>query len=167
MNSAQKLWWEQASADQEILELLQRTGVADCHQLHYLQMITEKLAKAAYWKDGQPPQKSHRALVRFLQTLIDRRPMADKPRVALLLGFSSVQAYREFLRVATPIAYLIESLAPAIGDDPNPEYPWPHETPAFVPVDYDFPVMQKLRTSAGRQLLLFLRNAVRHFPEYA
>ena len=104
MNTAQRLWWEQASADQVILEILQCTGVADCHQLHYLQMITEKLAKAAYWKDGQPPPKSHRALVRFLQILIDRRPMADKARVARLLGFASVQAYKEFLRVATPIA---------------------------------------------------------------
>jgi hypothetical protein len=46
MNGCQDLWWQQARSDHAILLLLRRYGVAPCHQLHYLQMVTEKIAKA-------------------------------------------------------------------------------------------------------------------------
>ena len=45
MNQYQELWWTQARSDHKVLLLLRRTSADSCHQLHYLQMVTEKLAK--------------------------------------------------------------------------------------------------------------------------
>jgi hypothetical protein len=46
MTDAQRLWWAQAKSDHGVFVLLRKQGVHDCHLLHYLQMATEKLAKA-------------------------------------------------------------------------------------------------------------------------
>jgi hypothetical protein len=46
MTEEQRLWQVQAQSDHAALVVLRRAGVHDCHLLHYLQMVTEKLAKA-------------------------------------------------------------------------------------------------------------------------
>ena len=46
MNPAQTLWWTQAKSDYAIFDQLRRLGTHECHLLHYLQMSTEKVAKA-------------------------------------------------------------------------------------------------------------------------
>ncbi len=43
MNPYQELWWRQAKSDLSVLVSLRGSGAAPCHQLHYLQMVTEKL----------------------------------------------------------------------------------------------------------------------------
>src|SRR6056297_2502413 len=67
MNEAQRLWWVQAKSDFEIFELLRGEGVAACHSLHFLQMSTQKIAKASFWGRGfsygfRPVCGTHQAL---------------------------------------------------------------------------------------------------------
>jgi hypothetical protein len=69
MNSFQRIWWEQVKSDYQIFALIRSRGIAQCHSLHYLQMVTEKIAKAYFWRSGAPPQKGHAAFVDFLRSL--------------------------------------------------------------------------------------------------
>jgi hypothetical protein len=134
MNPYQHLWWEQARSDHGVLLLLRRHGVAPCQQLHYLQMVTEKLGKAYFWRSGTPPKKSHASFVKFLQAL-DDRPNPDLTRIANLLGFGRADDFENWIPTVTPLAYGLERLAPALAGDngPNPEYPWPRLLPAHIP----------------------------------
>ena len=59
MNSQQRLWFEQTRSDHSVLMLLRKQDAAPCHQLQYLQMVTEKLGKAYFWRTGSPPPVSH------------------------------------------------------------------------------------------------------------
>ncbi len=168
MNRFQQLWWEQARADHSVLLLLRRDGSASCHQLHYLQMVTEKLGKAYFWRTGRPPRTTHASFVRFLQAL-DDRPAPDSHRIAEVLGFGRPQDLHTWIRTITPLAYDLERLAPdpAGYNSPNPEYPWPHPAPIHAPVSYPFPVWTELTEAGrGRQLLSVIDAAVLRFPEY-
>ena len=169
MNAYQRLWWEQTCSDHSILILLRRRSARPCHQLHYLQMVTEKLGKAYFWRTGRPPRKSHASFVRFLQAL-DGRPDPDCTRIAELLGFARAHDFENWIPTITPLAYELERLAPSLAGDngPNPEYPWPREAPEHAPVTFDFPVWSKLtETGRGRQLLKVIDAAVVGFPKYA
>ncbi len=169
MNRFQELWWQQVCAEHEILTLLvASSSIAICHQLHYLQMVTEKLGKAYYWRDRKPPPKSHASFVRFLQLLVSRGNR-DCDRIATLLGFDSTIELRGWIRSAAPLAHEIERLAPALAGNmgPNVEYPWPQEAPTETPAKYLFPVGVRLRSKTGRQFLKVLALAVREFPNYA
>ncbi len=60
--------FKQARSDYELLQVLMRENAAFCHQLHYLQMATEKLAKGFSTSPGGPqPLKVHRGFVNFLR----------------------------------------------------------------------------------------------------
>ena len=169
MNSYQQVWWKQTRADHAVLILLRRERVAPCHQLHYLQMVTEKLGKAYFWRAGRKPPTSHAFFVRFLQAL-DDRPAPESSRIAKLLGFARSHDLENWLRTITPLAYDLERLAPDLAgqNGPNPEYPWPHAAPVNAPVSYPFGVWTQLtETSRGRQLLKVIDAAVLEFPRYA
>ena len=167
MTAAQRVWWEQARSDYAVLLILQREPAGPCHQLHYLQMTTEKLAKAYLWRDGRPPL-SHASFVRFLQALVTSRSNADAARIAPALGFPRPADLRAWVRQVTPLAHAVEQLAPALaGDGPNAEYPWPRDAPAHAPATFEFPVWERLQTRTGRQLFSFLAAAVRTSPTYA
>ena len=168
MNSYQQVWWEQTCADHDILNLLRKKGVAPCHQLHYLQMVTEKLGKAYFWRTGRPPRTTHASFVRFLQAL-DNRPARDADRIAGLLGFGRSQDLETWIPTITPLAYDLERLAPNLAgfNSPNPEYPWPHVAPVNAPVSFPFNVWSDLtETGRGRQLLRVIDAAVLQFPQY-
>jgi hypothetical protein len=168
MNPIQRLWWEQTRADHSVLLLLRHADAAVCQQLHYLQMVTEKLGKAYFWRSGRPPRKSHASFVRFLQALDDRRD-PDRSRIAELLGFKRAQDFENWIPTITPLAYDLERLAPALAGDngPNPEYPWPRVAPQHAPVSYEFPIWNHLvGTGRGRQLLKVIDAAVVEFPKY-
>lgn len=168
MNDYQRLWWEQTRSDHAVLLMLRDRGAMPCHQLHYLQMVTEKLGKAYFWRSGQPPPKSHVSFVRFLQAL-DNRSRVDRARIATLLGFGSVNAFADWIHIVTPLAYSLERLAPALAGDrgPNPEYPWPRQAPLHAPATYKFPVWRELtEMGRGRQLLKVIDRAVIQFPAY-
>jgi len=167
MNRYQQVWWEQTRADHEVLGLLRRMDAAPCHQLHYLQMVTEKLGKAYFWRVGRPPPTTHTSFVRFLKALDDRRT-PDVDQIAGLLGFGRSQDLGNWIRTITPLAYDLERLAPNLAgvNNPNPEYPWPHAAPVHVPVSHPFTVWAELQTGRGRQLLRVIDSAVRQFPLY-
>jgi hypothetical protein len=65
MNNAQRLWYEQAKSDLTIFKQLRKLGAQPCHLLHYLQMTTEKISKAYFWRSGKVPPKSHTGFVLF------------------------------------------------------------------------------------------------------
>ena len=168
MNDYQRLWWEQTRSDHAVLLMLRQKGAVPCHQLHYLQMVTEKLGKAYFWRSGHPPPKSHVSFVRFLQAL-DNRSNADRAHIANLLGFGKVHGFVNWISTVTPLAHALERLAPALAGDqgPNPEYPWPRLAPVRAPTTYTFPVWKDLTEKGqGRQLLKVIDLAVVCFPDY-
>jgi hypothetical protein len=167
MNDAQKLWWRQAQSDYAIFVQLRRTGVHECHLLHYIQMATEKLSKAYLWRSGHAPPKSHAGFVRFLRALLDRRVELD--RIATVLGFRRREDLDSWVRSVQPLTYSLQNLAPAEAlNGPNPEYPWPHEAPAQCPVGHTFALWNQLtNTGQGRKLMEFVGRAIARFEEYA
>jgi hypothetical protein len=169
MNRYQEVWWEQTCADHAVLNQLRKQGGMPCHQLHYLQMVTEKLGKAYFWRTGTPPRTSHASFVRFLQAL-DSRPIRDGDRIAGLLGFGRAQDLENWIPTITPLAYDLERLAPNLAgfNSPNPEYPWPHAAPVNAPASYRFKVWSELTdTGRGHQLLRVIDAAVLQLPQYA
>lgn len=151
MNKAQRLWWEQAASDFGVYCLLRKQGAAACHQLHYLQMACEKIAKAYLWRNEKPPPTKHLGFVDFLKA-ISGRSGSDKERIAKALGFSTRAAFEAWSRPVSALTHEIRNLAPAIaGDGPNAEYPWPHTEPVDTPVNYEFLTWRKLTgTAPGR-----------------
>lgn len=168
MNNFQQRWWEQARSDIEIFRLLQKHNAAQCHLLHYLQMGTEKLAKAYLWRSGKiPPKKTHSGFVNFLKFLgqIQER---HRDRVAAVFSFYRFSDFQKWIRTVSPLAYELQRLAPDLANDgPNPEYPWPHHQPMFSPATHQFPLARKLMTGQGRDLTRVIHIAVDRFPEYA
>jgi hypothetical protein len=168
MNGFQDLWWQQTKSDHGILVLLRKQGGAACHQLHYLQMVTEKLAKAYFWRTGAPPPRNHAGFVQFLRSL-GGVPQARRQLVASTLGFTLFADLQMWINSILPLAYDLERLAPALANDgPNPEYPWPHIAPTNAPVHFSFDVWNRLTgTGRGRQLIRVIELAVDRFPNYA
>ncbi len=166
MNPFQAIWWSQVRSDYEAFLILTKAGASPCHRLHYLQMVSEKLGKAYFWRDGRPPRRDHLSCVPFLQALAGR---SDARRVGRALGFGHDVGLSQWVRTVTPLAREVEQLAPALANDgPNPEYPWPHTAPAHAPATHNFRVwVTLLRTGRGQQLLKVIDVAVARFPEYA
>lgn len=168
MNDAQRLWWKQAHSDYQLFGHLQRTRANECHLLHYLQMATEKLSKAYFWRSGHAPPKSHLGFVRFLKALLSRRT-AELDRIAEILGFSRRQDFERWVPRGQMLAYAVQNLAPAEANNgPNPEYPWPHEAPAHCPCEHSFRLWDQLiNTAQGRKFVAFIDRAVSNFDKYA
>jgi len=167
MNSYQQLWWEQAKSDHAIFSLLRGSGVAECHILHYLQMCTEKLAKAYFWREEKPPARTHVGFVQFMRFLgAVQKP--DRERVADLFSFTRFDDFQTRIKSVLELAYDLERITPDLANDgPNPEYPWPHDLPKLAPVNYTFPVWKELSSGRGRELMRLIQTAVVRFPEYA
>ena len=168
MNACQDLWWQQARADHAVLLLLRRQSAAPCHQLHYLQMVTEKLSKAYFWRSGTPPSKSHAGFVQFLRGLGGCRS-SEREKITGVFGFGRFGDFQSWTKAIMPLAYDLQKLAPALAQDngPNPEYPWPRTEPLFVPVTFKFEVWEELTKSGrGRQLLQVVDLAVDRFSVF-
>lgn len=121
-----------------------------CHQLHYLQMASEKLAKA-YLCDpvNKRPPQVHDVLVRFLRKARSRREFVRASRM-------TQAQFRSFVDGLLPLADAIEKLAPAGGPDkPNAEYPWQAAGSVVCPLDYTYPSLS-LKTPKMRGLLKFI-----------
>lgn len=168
MNGYQELWWQHAKSDHDVFELLRVEGVVQCYSLHYLQMATEKIAKAYLWQSGSPSPKSHAGFVRFLRFLAHTQRQRHSQRIAALFSFSRFSDFKHRIRTVLPIAHSLERLTPDLANDgPNPEYPWPHAGPKFAPVNYEFAVWTTLNSPVGRDLLRIIHVAVDRFAEYA
>jgi hypothetical protein len=106
---------------------------APCHELHYLQMCTEKLAKAYF--PAALPRDNHAAFRTFL------RDLPSNPGAAIPLGFQDLAGLTRWEGTARMLVGAIEDLAPSIADRkglPNPEYPWPRGAETYAPADYPF-----------------------------
>jgi hypothetical protein len=167
MNSFQQVWWQQAKSDHEAFLLIRGEGIARCHSLHYLQMATEKIAKAYFWRSGSPPPQKHTGFPTFLRFLGQIRA-SDRDRIAELFTFKRYVDFQNWIRGVIPIAHDIEHLAPALANNgPNPEYPWPHAQPEFAPANHDFAIWPTLTSGRGRDLMRVIHIAVDRFPDYA
>ena len=126
----------QARSDDEVRRLLAADpAVAPCHALHYLQMSTEKLAKAVdAMQSDRPPVATHLGLVRLLQQL---KNATFQER----LGYGrDTQSFRRLIDSLLPLARRIELLAPAVAgaNQPNAEYPWLDAATGRVVAPADF-----------------------------
>ena len=168
MNRSQALWWDQAKSDFLQFDRLRSEKFATCHALHYLQMATEKLSKAYLWRSGKVPPKAHTGFVQFLRALVTRRE-PDFERIAGVFGFGRGEDLDNWVTTALPLAYRVMNLAPALANNgPNPEYPWPHESPVSGPVGFAFPLWTELvESNKGGRFVEFVRVAVREFEKYA
>jgi hypothetical protein len=131
---------KQARSENRLREVLNDPQVEYSHRLHYLQMVTEKLAKGfmADPSDPQPPNPTHGAFVRLLQTIKGR------PEIRRSLGYQDAQIFRQFINSLLDLAVRVERLAPGAAGTtaPNPEYPWRDPVTGVVhaPIDFDFAI---------------------------
>lgn len=132
-----KAYFIQAQNDYLIFsEFKKRPDISMCQKLHYLQMATEKLAKAFLSSPTDKPPNVHKALVRFLQ--MSKR----RPEIRRQLGFENRhEAFRPYIDSILDLAGRIESLAPVGGlERLNPEYPWVNGSDSVIaPANYSFP----------------------------
>ncbi|MEI6502598.1 MAG: hypothetical protein WCP21_16435 [Armatimonadota bacterium] len=125
----------QAKSDFAVFELLleqPQSDVPQCHPLHYLQMATEKLAKAFHFRGALPlPPRRHDSFHRLASEL------AKRSDVLKAIGYSKPGAIEKFLKErALGVFKQVEEANPKIADDralakgrdrdtsPNSEYPW-------------------------------------------
>ena len=146
----------QAKSDFAVYQEFNRQGKHISNQLHYLQMATEKLAKALLCRySNRPPKASHVALGPFLKQSKGR----VKLREALGYGnnYSSFVAYIDSL---LPFAEKIQNLAPGGRrlDQPNPEYPWEkRDGHVWAPIDYTFDDIRLDATNLNKLKTLVVR----------
>ena len=149
----------QARSDAEIRILLNRKRCEYSHQLHYLQMVTEKLAKGLMAsQNNAPPVKTHAAFVRCLQHIKGR------PDLRRQLGYKERSVFRSFIDSLLPLASEIERLAPKFSGttQPNPEYPW-QPTPEHeveVPANFSFSAFDSCSPRMIK-LVLLIENLLR------
>jgi len=167
MNQYQELWWEQSRSDHKVLVLLRRNGADPCHQLHYLQMVAEKLAKAHFWRSGNPPPRNHAGFAQFMRSLGGVQ-QSRRAHLATVLGFKNFNSLQTWIRKVSSLVYDLERLAPALAQNgPNPEYPWPHNAPIEYPARHQFALWgQLMNTGLGHQLIQVIQSSVDKFPAY-
>ena len=164
MREEQRLFLVQAKSAYAVYQLLKADGsLHHCHALHYLQMATELLGKANAWRSG-PISKSHKAFVSFPSQPLDQTRKAQRR-----MGYEGQnENWKNTIKKIIPIAKSLENMAPALAlEGPNPEYPWPSDSPTNVPVEFEFPIWGELaNTSHGRKLTSFIQPLFATAEEY-
>jgi hypothetical protein len=127
-------------------------------------MATEKISKAYLWRTGAAPTKNHTGLVRILKALLNR-DAPDRRRIAKCLGFARADDFAKWVAGNLKLAYELQNLAPAEANDgPNPEYPWPHETPRECPDEFEFLLWNEFSTKGkGRKFLEAVDRLIGNF----
>lgn len=148
----------QARSDAAIRVLLNRDGCEYSHQLHYLQMMTEKLAKGLMAKGNDPPPKTHAGLVGCLRHVQLNRHLRRQ------LGYKDAKSFGAFIKSLLPLALQIQRLAPTYAgfSEPNPEYPWQPKGDDQVvsPASFLFPVFDPKQTHMIK-LVTLVQNLLR------
>ena len=157
----------QARSDWQVHRILaERDDIPVCHQLHYLQMVCEKLAKAYRLRDTNAS----------LDDLISRHSGFAKfvgPYFAAVLKddyLGKDEQLRGLIRRARAIAREIEKLAPAIdrlATPENAEYPWERGDQVTAPCNHAFPSLELLRQPGGRAFLNLVERALKNFETVA
>lgn len=133
--------------------LLQHDELPECHQLHFLQMAMEKLAKAHLLQASathEEVRKSHAYIAKVIP-LIVRQELSQAP------GHTS-----EWVVAAVRVlARRVELLSPSVTDGgaspSNCEYPWQSRPGEVVaPSEYDFRI-EPLFERAGVTMLKVLK----------
>jgi hypothetical protein len=173
---AREAFLRQARSDFAVFELLRdqpRERVPECHPLHYLQMATEKLAKAAFLALGMPLGRTYTHVAFSVVPHHLRRP-----DVARALGWRDFHRYEEFLRRSQPYFRAIDELNPSVGaqapaggpnEGPNVEYPWRGRNAVggivwHSPADHSFGLLVTLhREPGGVQVMRFARGLLDRF----
>ena len=158
--------WREAFLRQAVHEgavwrKLNQENAPEWLQLHFLQMVTEKLAKGYLHPatSDAPPVHSHGRFVKFLQTI------KTNSRFKNQLGYSDTKSFKLYIESLLEQAQRLQSLAPAIAGNanPNPEYPWQNRASLriFVHAEYSFlefkrqlPAMRKLTQLVEKLLVI-------------
>lgn len=140
-------------------------SVPFCHQLHYLQMACEKIAKAYRFRDTATREdkltSSHVALTSFIESLLSSTLVKKdyKGRDAQL-----TQVRKDIRNIAREI----EKLAPAVDKEQSPsnaEYPWESGKHIVIPCQYSYPNLSSLRDENGRHFLKLIKEAILKFDK--
>jgi hypothetical protein len=139
---------KQARADFSMfLQLKDDEDVNLCHALHFLQMATEKLSKAALLFGGgfrlKDVSSTHLVFVEMLIKFKKHSGLANR------LGFAGkgrgdTAALEKHIQSLLPLAHWIEQLVPTSESTPNCEYPWlvptnlPPDERVVAPCDHLF-----------------------------
>lgn len=154
---------EQARSDWIAYQKTQDPTWPACHQLHFLQMTTEKLSKALLIGGEMSLERvtqSHAAFVKFM------RVVSHNHNLQAELNINKSQLKALFMRFL-PIAHEIETLAPALAQDgPNSEYPWLDKLDhVCIPTKHSFPQTQLLQSPQGAKLLNYIRYFLAEFEK--
>lgn len=123
MTDIQRLWWRQASSDYELFEDLLRIVSPECHILHYLQMASEKIAKAYFWRSGTAPPKVHPGFIKYLLKALLVRSDRDLGHIAKTFGFAQTNDFEQWVKRVHGLAVALQNIAPTEAQDgPNPEF---------------------------------------------
>jgi hypothetical protein len=134
-----------------------------CHELHYLQMACEKIAKAYRCRDTDAN----------LDEFLTRHVGFAKFMGSFLASPSIKEAYRgrdaqlqEVAKLARALAREIEKLAPSVdraASPENAEYPWETGGVVIAPCQYGYPRLSLLTSAGGRTLLKLVTRAIQEF----
>ena len=157
---------QQSASDFAVFRLLNATTeYPRCHALHYLQMATEKIAKAYRFRDTDtsiaPLLTKHTAFSKFFQNFL------KSPEIKKRYGGREAQL-RETIKACTKLAREVEQLAPAVDRSESPEnaeYPWIHGDQIITPCEHSYPNLSLLNAPSGRKFLVLIEIAIRDFSE--
>jgi hypothetical protein len=156
----------QARSDWRVYAHLSASGDAPCHALHYLQMASEKLAKAYRLRETTSPVavivSHHTGFTKFIRQYL----LSARYREAY--RGKSAQLHR-LVQDAAKLAMEIEKLAPAVerrNAPENVEYPWQAGDKVIAPCEWSFPALSLLNAPHGRAFLKTIESAFRDFGEF-
>jgi len=124
----------QAQSDMKMYDVLMgmnRNKCPICHPFHYLQMATEKLAKAFLIdpkRQADPKFSNHKVFVKFLQ-ILRKRQVPEHGLISQRMEMNK-QQFVLYVGSLLPSAQIIEDLVPTREPQTketkkeNPEYPW-------------------------------------------
>ena len=155
---------EQSRSDWQVYNLLAaEPNVPTCHELHYLQMACEKIAKAYRCRDTatnlEELLKRHVGFAKFIGSFL------ASPSIREAYSGRNAQL-QQIARIARTLAREIEKLAPAVdrtGSPANTEYPWASEDEVVVPCRYGYPRLSLLTRPGGRTFLKVVAQMIREF----
>ena len=156
----------QAQSDWTVYKLLAAdAALPRCHALHYLQMATEKIAKAYRCRDtGANVDEvlcAHVGFAKFMSSFLHSPTIKHE--------YEDRDAHlQEILKHARHLAREIEKLAPAVdraSSPENAEYPWAQGDELVTPCQYDYPSLSLMQGTGGRAFLKIVAHAISHFEK--
>jgi hypothetical protein len=156
----------QARSDFAVCEHLRAQDLAPCHWMHYLQMTTEKLAKAVRLSPAGGATFKHSHVAFSKLSAILRRQTVLAPTLHM-----ETNSYREFIDQTSALRAGIEQLAPDVaGGRPNAEYPWEARDHSgqlrwWAPCDWTFPIEAEMRSPQGHALLKLITLLLRQYEQ--